>query len=174
MKLKKSSIPLGIKPKTYIYEVSQEMGFICPEYKTTESKITREINKQLPPNVIKFDEIPGESKYYKTVRNENFMIFKNTNLIIFHSPFQVKLFMKHNEDIFVDGIFYIASRFSYQMFIIRTYIKYLNSFHTTSFSILKNKEQITYEMLFEEIKKKYIYIKKYSNNTIITQKKFSL
>ena len=40
------------------------------------------------------------------------------------------------------------------MLITRTYIKYLNSFYTTSFSILKNKEQITYEMLFEEIKKK--------------------
>jgi len=38
--------------------------------------------------------------------------------------------------------------------ITRTYIKYLNSFYTTSFSILKNKEQATYEMLFEELEKK--------------------
>jgi len=35
------------------------------------------------------------------------MIFKNTNLIIFQSHFQVKIFMKYNEDIFVDGAFYI-------------------------------------------------------------------
>ena len=33
-------------------------------------------------------------------------------------------------------------------------LKNLNSFCTTSFSILKNKEQITHEMLFEEIEKK--------------------
>jgi len=40
------------------------------------------------------------------------------------------------------------------MFITRTYIKYLNSFHTTSFLILKNKEQICYEILFEKNKEK--------------------
>jgi len=41
-----------------------------------------------------FNEIPDESIYYKTVKNENFMIFKNLNLIFFQSPFQAKLFMK--------------------------------------------------------------------------------
>jgi len=65
MKLKKVQF-LWVKNLKHIFnEISQEMGFICPEYKTIESKITRDINKQLPPNVIKFDEIPYESKYYK-------------------------------------------------------------------------------------------------------------
>jgi len=40
------------------------------------------------------------------------------------------------------------------VFITRTYVKELNSFYTTSFSILKNKEQRTYEVLFKEINKK--------------------
>ncbi|KAL6591088.1 hypothetical protein U3516DRAFT_570743, partial [Neocallimastix sp. 'constans'] len=61
-------------------------------------------------------------------------------LIIFQSPFQTKLFIKYNEDIFANGAFYIAPIFSYQVFITRTYIKDLNSFYTTSFSILKIKE----------------------------------
>jgi len=39
------------------------------------------------------------------------------------------------------------------MLITKTYVKELNNFYTTSFSILKNKEQRTYEVLFEEIKK---------------------
>ena len=30
------------------------------------------------------------------------MTFKNSNLIIFQSPFQVKLFKEYNNDIFVD------------------------------------------------------------------------
>jgi len=38
--------------------------------------------------------------------------------------------------------------------ITRTYIKDLNNFYTTSFSISKNKKQDTYEMLIKEIKKK--------------------
>jgi len=72
------------------------------------------------------------------------MIFKNPNLIIFQSPFQTKLFTKNNENIFADDTFYIIPKFSFQMFITRTYIKDLNSFYTTYFSIFKNKEQTTY------------------------------
>ncbi|KAG4099798.1 hypothetical protein H8356DRAFT_1330479 [Neocallimastix lanati (nom. inval.)] len=67
------------------------MGFERPEYNAIKFQITRNIKRQLPPEVTKFDEILNESKYYKTVRNENFMIFKNPNLIIFQSIFQIKL-----------------------------------------------------------------------------------
>jgi len=70
------------------------MGFLTLEYDAIKSKISRNINKQLPPNVTKFDKIHTKSKYYKIVRNESFMIFKNSNLTIFQYPFQVKLYMK--------------------------------------------------------------------------------
>ena len=40
------------------------MGFICPEYITIKSQITREINIQLPREQS-FDEFLDESKYYK-------------------------------------------------------------------------------------------------------------
>ena len=72
------------------------------------------------------------------------MIFKNNDLIVFQSTFQAELFSK-NKYIFADGSFYIAPIFSYQVFI--TYITELNCFYTTSFSILKNKKQTTYEIL---------------------------
>jgi len=52
------------------------MRFICPEYNSIKSKISRNLNKKLPSNVTTFAEIPNESKYYKTKRGENFMIFK--------------------------------------------------------------------------------------------------
>jgi len=81
------------------------------------------------------------------------MIFKNPNLIIFRYPFQVKLFMKYNEDTFTDGSFYIEPKFNYLVLIINTYIKDLNNFYTT-FLILKNKEQSTYEMILKKLKKK--------------------
>ncbi|KAG4089373.1 hypothetical protein H8356DRAFT_1347161 [Neocallimastix lanati (nom. inval.)] len=84
-----------------------------------------------------------ESEYYKTKRGENFMIFKNSNLIIFQSPFQAKLFREYNDNIFVDGTVFIVPKFSYQIFITRTYGKELDSFYTTSFAILKNKEGIS-------------------------------
>ncbi|ORX64514.1 hypothetical protein BCR32DRAFT_287055 [Anaeromyces robustus] len=79
--IRKSSIPFEIKPKRIFNEISKEIGFICPEYNTVRSQTTRYINKKLPYNIItNFDEIPDESEYYKTKRNEKFMI-------IFQSPF---------------------------------------------------------------------------------------
>ncbi|ORY57037.1 hypothetical protein LY90DRAFT_644895 [Neocallimastix californiae] len=156
--ISKSSIPFNVNIKRTYDEISQGMGLICPGYNSIKSQVTRSRRKQLPPDITSFDEIPNESKYYKTKRDENFMIFKNNDLIVFQSPFQAELFSK-NKHIFADGTFYIAPIFSYQVFITRTYVTELNCFYTTSFSILKNKKQTTYEILFEEIKKKFYKIK---------------
>ncbi|KAL6589672.1 hypothetical protein U3516DRAFT_819581 [Neocallimastix sp. 'constans'] len=131
--ISKSSIPFNVNIKRTYDEISQDMGLICPGYNSIKSQVTRSRRKQLPPDKTSFDEIPNESKYYKTKRDENFMIFKNNDLIVFQSPFQVELISK-NKHIFADGTFYIAPIFSYQVLITRTY-------------------QTTYEILFEEIKK---------------------
>ncbi|KAG4082174.1 hypothetical protein H8356DRAFT_1435863 [Neocallimastix lanati (nom. inval.)] len=88
--IRKNSIPMVIKPKHIFNAVSQEMGAYI------------NINKQFPPNIKSFDDIPIESKNYKTKRNENFMIFKNTDLIIFQSPFQAYLFSNYHKNIFAD------------------------------------------------------------------------
>ncbi|ORX63847.1 hypothetical protein BCR32DRAFT_307229 [Anaeromyces robustus] len=129
----------------------------------------QEISKNLPPDLKSFDEIPDVSEYYKTKEDKEFKIFKNDNLIIFQSPFQAELFSKY-EDIFADGTFYTAPAIAQQVFITRTYIEKLNSFYTTSFSIIKNKEQINYEILLEELKKN---ANKYNSNNEITPKYFN-
>jgi len=51
------------------------------------------------------------------------------------------------------------------------YVPEINSFYTTSLSILNNKEQATYELLFEELKKN---ASKYNTNIIVTPKNFAL
>ena len=114
--IKKYSNPFNIKRKSVYNEISKEMGFIypCPEYTSVKTLISRNINEKLPPNVTTFDEIPNKSEYYITEQNEDFMIFKDSNLIIFQSPFQAELFREYNNDIFVDGSFYIAPKFSHQ------------------------------------------------------------
>ncbi|KAL6617603.1 hypothetical protein U3516DRAFT_748571 [Neocallimastix sp. 'constans'] len=122
--IEKSSIPFGIKIKPLYNKISKEMGLICPEYNSIKSQISRNLNKNYHPI---------ESEYYKTKRGENFMIFKNSNLIIFQSPFQAKLFKKYNNDIFCG---------CQQVFITRTYVKKLNSFYTTSYAILRNKKKL--------------------------------
>ena len=67
---------------------------------------------------------------------------------------------------FADGTFYIAPIFGYQVFITRIYAPEIKSFYTTLLSILNNKEQATYELSFEELKKN---ASKY-NNIIVTPK----
>ncbi|KAG4092615.1 hypothetical protein H8356DRAFT_1429425 [Neocallimastix lanati (nom. inval.)] len=103
---------------------------------TIRSQIIRNINKQFPPNIKSFDDIPIESKYYKTKRNENFMIFKNTDLIIFQSSFQAYLFSNYHKNIFADGTFYATPKFSYQLFITRTYVGEFNMSNTLIITII--------------------------------------
>ena len=66
------------------------------------------------------------------------MIFKNIDLIIFQSPFQTYLFLNYHKNIFTDSTFYEAQKFSYQLFITRTYVGEFNMFYTTSISILNS------------------------------------
>ena len=124
--------PFDIKPRILFNEISQKIGFICPEYDTIKSQINRNINKYLPSDINSFEDIPEKSEYYYTERNENFMIFKNDKLIVFQSPLQTNLFNEYKEDIFADGIFYISPKFGYQVSITRNYVKEINSFYTTS------------------------------------------
>ncbi|KAL6618465.1 hypothetical protein U3516DRAFT_747155 [Neocallimastix sp. 'constans'] len=159
--IKKNSIPMDIKPKHIFNAVSQEIGLIYP---------IRNINKQFPPNIKSFDDIPIESKYYKTKRNENFMIFKNTDLIIFQSPFQAYIFSNYHKNIFADGTFYAAPKFSYRLFITRTYVgefSMSNTLITTiNFHCDFEQEKQKNILCYHEMKNNndvYIYYKAISN-----------
>ncbi len=79
------------------------------------------------------------------------MIYKDTDLIIFQSPFQASVFIEFHDDVFGDGTFYVAPKLSYQVFIIRNYIKDINSYYSTLFAIHKNKTQNTYKSMFREL-----------------------
>jgi len=87
--IRKTSIPFDINPKHIYNEISEEIGLICPEYNSIKSQISRYIKKQLPPDISKFNEIPDKSEYYINERDENFMIYKNSNIIIFKSSFPI-------------------------------------------------------------------------------------
>ena len=78
-----SSTPFNVNIKLKYDEISQGMGLICPRFNSIESQVTRNRRKQLPPDITTFDEIPNESIFYKTKKDENFIIFKNHDLIVF-------------------------------------------------------------------------------------------
>ncbi|KAL6607430.1 hypothetical protein U3516DRAFT_814574 [Neocallimastix sp. 'constans'] len=62
--IKKSLIPSDIKSKRIFDKISQEIGYICPEYKTIKTQITRYKNKQLFPYVKTFDEVPNNKHIF--------------------------------------------------------------------------------------------------------------
>ncbi|KAG4098573.1 hypothetical protein H8356DRAFT_1391706 [Neocallimastix lanati (nom. inval.)] len=97
-------------------------------------------------NAIKFQITRNINKKLPHYVTKEFYEFKKSEFNNLPITLEDILFMKYNEDIF---------------FITGIYIKYLNNFYTTSFSILKNKEQATYKMS-----------NKYSYNTIIILKNF--
>ncbi|KAL6618555.1 hypothetical protein U3516DRAFT_746842 [Neocallimastix sp. 'constans'] len=118
------------------------------KYDSSHNHPEKEYDKfklKLPSNVTTFTEIPNESKYYRT--------------------------KEYNDDIFVDDTFFIAPKFSYQIFITRTYAKKLDRFYTTSFKIKKrainkaNEISVLIER-YKNIETKLIDTKCDRNNTI--------
>ena len=152
--LEKMNYFFGKKPILIFNETSQKIGNFEINYNSVRTQLMRIINKQYPSDIKSFDEIPDESEYFKTARGENFMIFKISNMVIFQTPLQAKIYSKYNEDIFADGTFSISPKIGRQVFITRNYVKEYNCFYTTFISILKNKNQANYEILLKEINKK--------------------
>ena len=100
--------------------------------------------KQLPEDVNSFETVPETSIYYKTIDNENFLYYKNNNVIIFQSNNLAKIQLKYGNVIFCDATFKSCPSFSYQIFITRVFEVFdfiKNSYYTTSFSIMKNKRK---------------------------------
>ncbi|KAG4083185.1 hypothetical protein H8356DRAFT_1361879 [Neocallimastix lanati (nom. inval.)] len=58
--IRKSPFSLDIRPKRIFNEISQDMGLICPEFNFIKTQIIRSQNKQLPPDITTFEEIPEE------------------------------------------------------------------------------------------------------------------
>ncbi|KAL6618138.1 hypothetical protein U3516DRAFT_747386 [Neocallimastix sp. 'constans'] len=85
-------------------KIQQEIGFICSEYNTIKSQITKDTN-----NLMKKYYKIEEMKFYNIRKSK----FNNLPIPILN--------------IFVDGTFYIAPKFCYQLFITRTHIKDLNT-----------------------------------------------
>jgi len=67
---------LVIRTKHIFNEISQDMRLICLEFNSIRTQIIRSRNKQLLPDITTFEEIPGESEYYKTENGDNFMIYQ--------------------------------------------------------------------------------------------------
>jgi len=69
---------LGIKPKLLCNKHFQKIGKYCPWYKSVRTQMMRTMNKHYPSNIKTFDEIPDESKIFKTIKRLKFLNIMNS------------------------------------------------------------------------------------------------
>ena len=60
---------LGMKTKLLCNKHFQKIRIYCPCYKSVRTQIMRTMNKHYPFNIKTFNEIPDESKFFKTLRD---------------------------------------------------------------------------------------------------------
>ena len=106
--------------RTYRDLLAQNPNEITSNFHSIYSTLYKEKIKNLPEDFDSFNNIPDNHEFFKTINNEPFLIYKNNlkGILVFQSPTQAKLMNKYNEDLFLDGTFYIApSKLAYQIFI---------------------------------------------------------
>ena len=114
-----------------------------PDYNSLKSIINHNINKQFPKEIDNWNNIPELHDYYKTLSGEDFIIKKTEDYLLFQSKSLANIQINYNKSIFCDATFYAAPSISYQLLIIRVESKEFHTFFTTSFCIMRNKEQRT-------------------------------
>ena len=69
---------LGMKPKYYIINIFKKIERYCPSYKSVRIQMMRKMNKHYLFNIKTFDEIPDESKIFKTIKRLKFLNIMNS------------------------------------------------------------------------------------------------
>jgi hypothetical protein len=96
-------------------------------------------------------DAPSNSIYYSTSDDEEFLIFKNNDLLIFQSSSLAKILIKFGDILFCDGTFYSCPLIAYQLFITHVYSEKSNSYYTTSFSLMSYKTEDLYTIIFQKL-----------------------
>ena len=159
--IKNALDPFSINLQKTVKTYSADKGIRCPAFKTIKNCLYKELNKNIPDDILDLSLAPENSLYYKTLNNENFVIYKDKELMILQSPGLAKIQLKLGNIDFCDGTFFICPSVAYQVFITRVYSSITHSYYTTSFSIMKNKSEKDYTKVFNVLNeniKKYLDI----------------
>ena len=131
--------------------ISIDKGIKAPSFCNIKTTLYNEVNENLPKDILNIQNAPTDSIYYKTLDNENFVLYKDNYMIILQSPKLAKIHMKLGSIIFCDATFFVCPSFAYQLFITRVFSSITNSYYTTSFTIMDGKKEIDYTKIFNQI-----------------------
>ena len=75
--------------------MTKNSGIIIPEYKTVRSIINREINKNFSKEIKAWEDIPDGHEFYKTLSDEEFLVKKTDEFMLFQTPYLAKLHLAY-------------------------------------------------------------------------------
>ena len=104
-------------------------------------------------DLLSLRDEPEFSPYYKTLDQEDFVVYKDTRNLMLQSPSLAKIQIEFGKTVFCDSTFFIAPKFAYQVYITRVFSDVTNSYYTTSFSIMSGKNINDYFKIFSELHK---------------------
>ena len=81
--IKNSHDPFFIKLTKLYKSHSADKEIKEPAFDSIKSGLYKNINSKLPKEVENFEDMPDDSIYYKTISNDDFLYYKNNNVVIF-------------------------------------------------------------------------------------------
>ena len=149
--IKKDKDPFALDIHKIYKSISVDKGIKAPSFCNIKTTLYNEVNKNLPKDILNLKYAPTESIYYKTLDNENYVLYKDNHMIILQSPKLAKIHMKLCSIIFCDATFFVCPSFAYQLFIRRVFSSITNSYYSTLFTIMDGKKEIDYIKIFNQI-----------------------
>ena len=98
------------------------------------------MNKNIPKEIESLEDLPEESDFYKTIKEDSFLIYKTISILIFMNIIQSRFPYKYNEHFLIDGTFFVVPKAAYQVIVIIVHNVVENRFHAECYGILTNIE----------------------------------
>ena len=71
--------------------MSVDRGIKAPSFNSIKTSLYKEINKNLTKDILNLNEAPENSLYYKTLDEEDFVVYKDSRNFILQSPSLAKI-----------------------------------------------------------------------------------
>ena len=83
--------------------MSVDKGIKASSFNSIKASLYKEINKNLPQDLLNLNEASENSLYYKTLDEEDFVVYKDSRNFILQSPNLAKIQIELGDIVFCDA-----------------------------------------------------------------------
>ena len=92
--------------------MSVDKGIKASSFNSIKASLYKEINKNLPQDLLNLNQASENSLYYKTLDEEDFVVYKDSRNFILQSPNLAKIQIELGDIVFCDATFFICPTFA--------------------------------------------------------------